>query len=54
MSRNSNPPTLLIPSNSVLHELNSFVLFASRLMTIGCYPRNVLLFVLSSTLRLKS
>lgn len=61
MCRNSNPPTLLIPSNSVLHELSRFVLFVSRLMTIGCYPpmslcwtRNVLLFVLSSTLRLKS
>ena len=61
LCRNSNHPTLLIPSNSVFHELNSFVLFVSRLMTIGCYPpmslcwtRNVLLSVLSSTLRLKS
>ena len=60
MCRNSNPRTLLIPSNCVPHELNSFILFVSRLMTIGCYPpmspcwtRNVLLFVLSSTLRLK-
>ena len=60
MCRNSNPRTLLIPSNCVPHELNSFILFVSRLMTIGCYrpmslcwTRNVLLFVLSSTLRLK-